>query len=340
VLELLARLQARRTPALLAPLAADLGISEKQLRRDLAVLDAAGHTVSRTRVEGRAAVRLLRGRSEAVTLTLRERFALLAMRDVLATLEGTPLAEDADSIFRKIAASLPDDAALELRTLGPRFRYLPDGGVKGYEAHADVVDALLTGALRRQPVEARYRRATGTVEAARLEPWGVALYRNGLYVVGRWGEDAAARVFAVERFVTATRTRTGRFEVPADFTIAAFFAGAFGVFAGGEVRPITLEFAAGVRRLVEARRYHPSQCNTRLPGGRTRVALTLAVTPEVVSWLVGWGPMVRVVSPADLAESVADEHRAALAVANPASMVGSARKGGEALSQSKSRREP
>ncbi len=219
VLELLARLQARRTPALLASLAADLGISVKQLRRDLAVLHAAGHGVSLAPVEGRAAVRLVRGRSEAVTLTLRERFALLAMRDVLATLEGTPLAEDAASIFRKIGASLPDDAARDLRTLGPSFRYLPDGGLKRYDAHADVLDALLTGALHRHAVRARYRHAAGAIDTGTLEPWGIALYRNGLYVIGRWETATTPRVFAIERFEAATRARDKRFDVPADFSI-------------------------------------------------------------------------------------------------------------------------
>jgi predicted DNA-binding transcriptional regulator YafY len=334
VLELLARLQARRTPAQLAPLAAELGISVKQLRRDLAVLHAAGHGVALAPVEGRAAVRLLRGRSEAITLTLRERFALLAMRDVLATLEGTPLAEDAASIFRKIAASLPDDAARDLRTLGPSFRYLPDGGLKRYEAHADALDALLTGALHRHAVRARYRHSGGAVDAGRLEPWGVALYRNGLYVVGRWDTESAPRVFAVERFAAATRLRDARFEVPADFSIASFFDGAFGVFAGGAPRAITLDFDPAVRAILDARRYHPSQRIRRVAGGRIRMTLELATSPEVVSWLVGWGPMVRVVSPADLAESVAAEHRAALAGYASTTKRGSRKKGGESVSES------
>lgn len=57
---------------------------------------------------------------------------------------------------------------------------------------------------------------------------------------------------------------------------------------------------------------HPSQRTKRLRGGRVRMELELPVTPDVVAWLVGWGPMVRVQEPEMLAEAVLAEHRAAL----------------------------
>lgn len=42
--------------------------------------------------------------------------------------------------------------------------------------------------------------------------------------------------------------------------------------------------------------------------------LDLAVTPEVVSWIVGWGPMVGVGSPRCLRDAVVNEHTRALQV--------------------------
>jgi predicted DNA-binding transcriptional regulator YafY len=314
VLELLARLRARRTPVRLDVLAGDLGVSVKQLRRDLAMLGTSGHRPELVRVDGRSAVQLVRGKSESIALTLRERFALLAMRDVFASLEGTPLAEDARSIFDKVAATLPDEFAHDLTALGPRFLYLPDGGIKSYAKHADVLDELLTGALHRQTLDARYAPAQGKRLSGAFEPWGVALYRNGLYAVGRWEDEAGPRVFAVERFTVARRRRRARFEVPSTFSLAAFFAGAFGVFPGGEPEHLVLEFDAAVAHLVLARRYHRSQVTKRLPSGRVRMELDLAVTPEVVSWIVGWGPMVATKSPASLREVVLSEHRAAIAM--------------------------
>jgi len=311
VLDLLARLRARRAPARLDTLASDLGVSVKQLRRDLGALGAAGHHVDLVRLDGRSAVLLRRGKSESVTLTLRERFALLAMRDVFASLEGTPLAEDARAIFDKVAATLPDELADDFAALGPRFLYIPDGGIKSYAKHADVVDELLTGALRRQAVDARYVPAHGKKIAGGFEPWGVALYRNGLYAIGRWEHEDGPRVFAVERFVAAERRRRSAFAVPKDFSLAGFFAGAFGVFPGGEVEKVVLEFDRAVAKIVESRKYHPSQRTKPLRCGRIQMELELPVTPDLVSFVVGWGPMVRVVESAALRTVVDDEHRAA-----------------------------
>jgi hypothetical protein len=157
----------------------------------------------------------------------------------------------------------------------------------------------------------------GTRRRGLFEPWGLALYRNGLYAVGRWSGDAAAasdegpRVHAVERFRRAERRREARFEVPAAFSLDAFFAGAFGIFPGGAPESISLIFDGAVAPLVQGRRYHPSQTNRRLPDGRVRVRLRLPISPEVVSWLVGWGPRVEVEAPASLHEQVLAEHAAA-----------------------------
>lgn len=313
VLALLTRLRARRTPAMLDLLAADVGVSVKQLRRDLGALGAAGHQTELVRIEGRSAVRLRHGKTEAVALTLRERFALLAMRDVFASLDGTPLADDARSIFDKVVATLPDDAAAEFAQLGPRFLYVSDGGIKSYAEHADAVDELLTGALRRQTVDASYRPAHGKKIEGGFEPWGIALYRNGLYVVGRWEAERGPRVFAVERFVSVERRRRTRFAVPGGFSLAHFFGGALGVFPGGEIEEIVLEFPAAVAMIVRARRYHPSQRTAVLRDGGVRVELRAPLSPDVVAWLVGWGAMVRVCSPQTLADRVEAEHTAALA---------------------------
>ncbi|MBX3248694.1 MAG: WYL domain-containing protein [Myxococcales bacterium] len=311
VLELMTILRARRTAVRLDALAERVGVSEKQLRRDLAMLSAAGLDPKLVRIDGRSAVVLARSSQETIALSLRERLTLLAMRDAFESLHGTPFAEDAKRISEKLVATLPDALRLEFEALGPRFQYVPDGGIKHYGDHADVVDELFTGALRRQKVDATYVSARGTERVEAFEPWGLALYRNGLYVVGRWERDAAPRVLAIERFRAAERRRRSHFEVPADFSIASFFHGAFGMFPGAP-RRVVLDFDASVQGLVEARRFHTTQETVRRSDGGVRMTLHVPTSPDVVAWLVGWGPRVVVVEPEDLADAVREEHRCAL----------------------------
>ena len=263
-------------------------------------------------VEGRSAVRLLPGKSEPISLGLRERITLLAIRDVFATLEGTPFAEDAQSIFDKVLATLPDETARDVARLGAGFRYVADGGLKSYAEHAELVDALLTAAVHRHVVQAGYRSASGRERAGRLEPWGLALHRNGLYVVGRFEDEPLARVLAVERFTSAERVRRARFALPDGFSLDAYFAGAFGVFPGAPSERVVLEFDRDVAHLVAQRRWHPSQSTTVGGSGAVRVTLDVGVTPDLVTWLVGWGARVRVTEPESLADRVHAEHVAAV----------------------------
>lgn len=314
VLALLTRLRARRAPTRLDALAGELDISVKQLRRDLAALSAAGHICQLSLLEGRSAVRLLPGKNESITLGLRERITLLAIRDVFAALAGTPFAEDARSIFDKVLATLPDDTARDVARLGVRFRYVPDGGLKSYAEQADIVDALLTAAVHRHVVEAGYRSAAGRLRSGRLEPWGLALHRNGLYVVGRFEDEVFPRVLAIERFTSAERARGARFDLPDGFSLEAFFSGAFGVFPGAPAERVVLEFDPVVAHLVIQRRWHASQTTKLDHDGRAHVSFDLGVTPDLVTWLVGWGPRVRVLAPTPLADRVHAEHVAAVAM--------------------------
>lgn len=311
VMALRDHLAGRRYGATARELAEHFGITDRQVRRDVGALVEAGHPIERERVGDEARIVLREGKPGAVHLTLRERYALLAVRRVFDLLPDTPFAEDVRSIFDKVAASLPKKHQGSLDELVERFVYVPDGGQKPYERHADVIDGLMTAVIYRWRVDAEYRSARGNRWRGTLAPYAMALYRQGLYVVGpRDGEDLV-RVFAVERFRRVEARRGDRFQRPAFFDVDAFFDG-FGVFTGGPPVKVVLEFTQDVRHLLEDRVFHPSQRRRRAAGGVTRLELEVPSTPQLLQWLVGWGPKVRVLEPAELREAVRDEHRRAL----------------------------
>src|SRR5688500_18521273 len=109
VLEILRRLTAQRVGLTLAAHASELGVGGRQIRRDLAALDGAGYVVDSVSIQGRAGVRLADAPTGTIQLSLRERYALLAVRRVFDVLEGTPLYEDTRSIFDKVTTSLPKE---------------------------------------------------------------------------------------------------------------------------------------------------------------------------------------------------------------------------------------
>ena len=319
LLRLLEYLRSRRYGATLSDLAQEMAVTERQIRRDLAALEEAGFaaTLSLSR-DGRTTVQLPGERGRGVQLTLRERYGLLAARRVFDALDGTPFHEDVRSIYSKVAASLPDAQRADLEKFGQRFLYVPDGGTKAYGGKEDVLDALLTGVIHRSKVRYRYTSAANESRAGVLDPYSMLPYKHGLYVIGCGAvdgkpPDSSPHVFAAERFEDAEHLRGEHFEVPASFRLDDFFQGSFGIFIGGAVEKVTVDFDAGVRSRVEARKWHETQKARTLPGGGVRLTFQASNLTQVVPWVLGWGAHARVVEPPELVRKVAEALRVAAA---------------------------
>lgn len=322
VLRLLDRLAGRRHGVALSVLADELEVTERQVRRDVEALIDAGHDVVVGPRDGRATVRLVSASTRAVVVTRRERYTLLGVLRVFDVLRGTPFFDDVESLFEKLTETMSADERAELARFGERFAYVPDGGRKPYDGKDDVANALQTGVLDRRLVQYTYRAPTGKRHGGTLAPYALALYRNGLYVVGQRVATGAAAgaplpstrpfVYAVERFVEATVLRKTRFEVPPGVRLAELFEGAFGIFFNGEPTRVVIDFSAELAEWVQARVWHRTQQVAARREGGVRLEMDVVNTTEVVPWVMSFGPHARVVAPEALATRVRDEHLAAV----------------------------
>ena len=316
VLRALDILRSRRFGIGLAEVAERLEVSERQVRRDLKVLEEAGHAIERSLHERRSWLRLDAGEQSGIRLTCRERFALLAMRSTFDMLRGTPLHEDAASIHDKILGLLSTRDQEAVADLGDRFLHRTSDGVKDFAGKDDVLDGLLTGILTRRRVDADYRPRFEPAIRGRLEAYTLILYRNGLYILGHFVDaDADAPreigVYAVERFAAAEFVRGDAFTLPADFSPTDHIASSFGIFAGDGRRRVVADFRSEIADLIAARTWHPSQQLEPLEDGGVRLSMDVSDMSQVGHWLIGWGPWVTVREPPELVERVKWEHRAA-----------------------------
>jgi len=71
-------------------------------------------------------------------------------------------------------------------------------------------------------------------------------------------------------------------------------------------KPVTVEllFDTATTAWVKDRTWHPSQKTTMEKGGRLRMTLTVAATPELVGWLLGFGGGVTIIGPPELRGAV------------------------------------
>jgi proteasome accessory factor B len=302
-------------------IAKEVGASERTVRRDIAELQEAGFDIAVIKRDNRVIARLESEQNYSpVSITKRERFTLLAVRNVFDVLRGTPFHDDVHSVMAKLEQRMNDRERDEVATFGERFVYLPDHGTKSYEGKDDIIDAIQTGILARKVVRYRYADARGRTRDGFLAPYGIVLYRHGLYAIGGRLKSAdsdtgsaTVGVFAIERFAEAEHLRAHDFDVPRAFHIRDALHGAFGPHLVDEsgLQQVVVEFSREKAHLVSTRTWHRTQRIVEVRDGRIRLTFETPNLSPVVSWILEWGPHARAIAPEQLVMLVKTELEAA-----------------------------
>ena len=177
-------------------------------------------------------------------------------------------------------------------------------------AEEPTFEPLWDATRTRTPVRFDYRGSSATRSATRhLQPWGVVSYRGRWYVTGHDTDRGEPRVFRLSRVqgdVTADG-RPGSFEVP----------------AGTDLRALTRSLAPQpadrtaellVRRgTAHGLRRHARPAGGEAPDGWERLDAKYGASDAFADEVLGYGPDVVVLAPADVRESVLRRLREAAA---------------------------
>ncbi len=173
-------------------------------------------------------------------------------------------------------------------------------------------DRVLKAVVERRVLDLTYHPRQGAPRPYVLRPYTLVLGEAELAVVGAVGEppeDGVARAadslrtFALHR-MEGIEIRKERFQMPhlGLWNPEARFAGSWGLYAG-DAAPVTVSVHPAFAELVARRRWHPSQeVGNPQEDGWIPVRFDVFTGGEFRTWLLGWGPWLRVDSPADLAD--------------------------------------
>ena len=305
-----------------AKLAADHGVTERTIRRDVEALQEAGFPLYDDRADGKKVWRLVEGYQQKLAqgFTLSELAALYFSRNMLSFLGGAPFGQDLESAFAKIREALPAKSLPFLSRIQELFVARPDPW-KDYSKKQDVIAALIDAILhQRQARIAYYSFNSRRTKSYGIDPYRLVYYRGGLYLYARAHEYDEVRTFAVERVQQVEVQEIG-FEIPADFSPSDYARSAFGII-GGKPQTIELVFAAETAGYVRERNWHESQTLAEEPDGSVRLTLEVAPSFDLKSWIKGFLPHVRVVRPASLRDEIAHELEQARATFPPSPAAG------------------
>ena len=173
---------------------------------------------------------------------------------------------------------------------------------------------LIDAIDRHESVRLQYRKPGQRSAAERvIDPYLLHVQGGALYLIGFCHQRNAVRTFLLDRIAEASRTGA-LFGARAPFSTSALLQGALGPWEGTPQR-IHLRFGAEAAALAAERRVHPTETMQWRSDGGLDVELRAPICPSLMTWLLGWGSDVEVVSPAALATRVRRAHERAAAKA-------------------------
>lgn len=163
-------------------------------------------------------------------------------------------------------------------------------------AEQPLLERFYAAVVERTPVSFDYLASgTDTARTRSLEPYGLVHRRGHWYVVGRDLARDDVRSFKLSRITSEVTNLDGTFEVPQSFDAANHLGGE--AWAMGADAPVTalVRFDASIRWWAEQNM--PDASATQAPNGAVDIAIPVTNLDALVSWIIGFGDQVEILSP-------------------------------------------
>ena len=190
------------------------------------------------------------------------------------------------------------------RTVLFRFDIKPGSGTQKEVRIFNLLHRAIKGA---KEVRFTYKPQRKPSATRTVEPRLLTMYHGRWYLYGVDTAKKSLGLFAFARIEDVEAT--GRTFSPDEsaHNPRELLRHSFGVAISAELPvDVVLEFEKEVAQRVQETVWHPLQKLCALPGGRARLTMPLSTTLEVRPWILSWGPYVKVVSPQELADKIAD----------------------------------
>jgi predicted DNA-binding transcriptional regulator YafY len=282
----------------------DYACTSRTIRRDLQALEVR-FPIYTDYIDGCVRWKLVEGfnRVPALQFSATELMALVFTRDLAKPLEGTPIKESIDSALAKVASVLPASAEEFVQHLQGWFS-AGIGPHKTYREHREKIDQLARAITKNRTVEMRYYTAGRDKTSRRkVDPYRIWYAAGALYLIGYCHVRREVRMFSVDRILSLTVTALPC-QMPLGFDIEDYVRNALTVMRGGPQIEVELHFDRKTSAWAKDRIWHPSQKVALDKRGCLSLKLQVADTPELIGWILSFGPGVKVVMPVSLAEEI------------------------------------
>jgi predicted DNA-binding transcriptional regulator YafY len=213
--------------------------------------------------------------------------------------------------LRNAVAFILRNTPRQVQYLPRKFLFLSKGGDPSLPeaggALADIIDAV----LHQRPVTLKYQKFEGAFDEAKIEPLSIVVFEHQLYVLGRLrdGRLHPYRFSRIREVVEGEKQKQFEYPDKNQYDPEQLFRNSFGIFIGnGPVETVQVRLARRWETYARTHRWHPSQ-RVVLEDDGVRLSLEVRYTPELVTWVLGFGADAEVLSPDQLRDEVAEHAR-------------------------------
>jgi predicted DNA-binding transcriptional regulator YafY len=283
----------------LEAIAAHCGVVPRTVRRDFDGLEAEyGAKIGK---EDNRFV-LLPGRVlPPVLFTIPEAMAVFMAARLLLQ-QSSVFNHDIETAFTKLGSVVPPPLRDEiLNTLRWMKRRRSD------ETAVKLLNIISQCWNERRQVRIRYWPLNATDREERvIEPYFIqpSALEHAVYIIALCRLRGGLRVFRLDRIVEA-RALESSYEIPPTFDANEYLNSYWSITATGEPRTVKLLFRREVARVAAETLWHGTQTTEAQMDGSAIVTMKVAITRDLVSFVLGWADMVTVLAPRALQVAVA-----------------------------------
>jgi proteasome accessory factor B len=292
-------------------LALECQTTERSIYRDLKMLQGAGVPYSFDKEHGGYAVQ----RDffmPAVSLTLEESLALVALAEQVGGKEQVPFTKAAAKAITKIRCNLPHKVQQELQKIDDlvAIHLSPVNPPEGTEDVYEVVRAALANRKALQcsydSIAASQKGGNGdgtAPEAFLFRPYTLLFSQRAWYTLGYHGGRDSVRCLKLNRFTRCKPTDTP-YDIPKSFAVGKHLGNAWRMIRGSKSYEVELHFDADFAETIADTHWHPTQETVWHDDKSMSFQCTVDGLEEIVWWILGMGPHCVVKKPVELAAQV------------------------------------
>jgi predicted DNA-binding transcriptional regulator YafY len=286
----------------------ELGISERTLLRYAAacrreLVDAEGRPLIEVVRRGERRLFRLAESARAPDSSSYQALSLYFALTVFQFLDGTVLKDGVEDLWRRFYRTLAPGQQTRLADLDRKFYSIPYA-MKDYRGFDETLDVIIRCLVDQHTMRIDYGGLWLEGHVHDFDPYTLAMYRGGLYLIGKSHHYKKIIYLAVERIRRAERLPE-RFEYPKRYSPERHTEGTFGIVEGPETE-VKLELLnPETVALLASRRLHPTQRFEKRADGTAVLTMRVRGTSELKNWVLSMGAYVRVMEPEELREEVA-----------------------------------